>query len=175
MEQQKNFFGAKEFVEVIVEKNLGIGGLGYSKAVVNRVIKTILGYDFNSNCLAGTKTIKKFVFENHDVIENVIEIKNVIKNEFKVYGRRIKSAEKLRKVYNDMLSAGSPFDLRDLKINGNDIIKEYPHVNIENLDDLLDVLLLKTALNPKMNSRQELLALAGKVINSKRSYYLDND
>ena len=173
MEQQKNFFGAKEFVEVIVEKNLGIGGLGYPKSVVNRVIKTILGYDFNANCLSSTKTIKKFVFENHDVIENIIEIKNVVKNEFKVYGRRIKSAEKLRKVYNEMLSAGAPFDLRDLKVDGNDIIKEYPHINIENLDDLLDVLLLKTALNPKINSKQELLALAGKVINSKRDYYLD--
>ena len=173
MEERNNFFGAKEFVDVIVDKNLGINGLGYPKQTVNRVIRTIAGYDFNAWGLASTKTLKKFVIENHDIIENIIEIKNVVKNEGGSGIRRIKSAEKLRKVYNDMLKNGAPFDLRDLQIKGDDIIKAVPKINLENLDELLDKLLFKTALNPKMNNKQDLLAMANKMINSKRDYYLE--
>ncbi len=173
VQERNNFFGAKEFLDVIVDKNLGIEGLGYPKSTVKKVIKTINGYDFNTWNLACTKTIKKFIFENHDVIENIIEIKNVVKNEGRTSIRRIKSAEKIRKIYNDMLKAGAPFDLRDLNIKGDDIIKANPKINVENLDDLLDALLFKTALNPKINNKQDLLAEAGKLINSKRDYYLE--
>lgn len=173
MEERNNFFGAKEFVDVIVDKNLGINGLGYPKQIINRVIRTIAGYDFNSWGFASTKTLKKFVIENHDIIENIIEIKTVIKNEGRSGIRRIKSAEKLRKVYNDMLKNGAPFDLRDLNIKGDDIIKAVPKINLENLDELLDKILFKTALNPKINNKQDLLLVANKLINSKRDYYLE--
>ena len=173
MEQRHNFFGAKEFVDAIVDMNLGINGLGFSKMEVNRVIRTILGYDFNNWCLASKNTVKKFIFENNDVIENIIEIKNVVKNESRMNIRKIKSAEILRKTYNEMLKSGAPFDLRDLNIRGDDIIKDNPNINLSNLDDLLDRMLEFTALNPKMNNKQSLLVLARKVINSKRDYYLE--
>lgn len=174
METKQNFFGAKEFSATIIDKNLGVEGLGYPKQTVNRVIKTVLGYDFNPWCLASTKTIKKFIFENKDVIDNIIEIKTVVKNENRSFGRRIKSAEKLRRVYNSMIRDGAPFDLRDLKVRGDDIIKDNPHINLENLDELLDKMLLKTAINPRLNSKQSLLAMARKMINSKRDYYLED-
>ena len=173
LELRKSFFGANDFVEVIVEKNLGINGLGFNKKIVSNVIKTIIGYDFNRKCLASKKTIKKFIFNNHDVIDNIIEIKNVIKNENKSYGRRVRSGEVLRKVYNEMLKAGAPFDVRDLQIRGDDIIKAHPHIDIEKVDEVMDVLLLKAALNPKKNNKLDLLGLAKRVINSKRDYYLE--
>ncbi len=173
MEQRHNFFGSKEFVDAIVDMNLGINGLGFSKMEVNRVIRTILGYDFNNWCLASKRTVKKFIFENNDVIENIIEIKNVVKNESKMNIRKIKSAEILRKTYNEMLKNGAPFDLCDLNIRGDDIIKDNPNINLSNLDDLLDKMLELTALNPKINNKQSLLVLARKLINSKRDYYLE--
>lgn len=173
MEQRHNFFGSKEFVDSIVDLNLGINGLGFNKMEVNRVIKTILGYDFNNWCLAPKSVVKRFIFENIDVIENIIEIKNIVKNESRRNIRKIKSAEILRKTYNDMLKNNAPFNLRDLNIRGDDIIKENPNINLENLDDLLDKILELTALNPKMNNKKDLLVLARKVINSKRDYYLE--
>ena len=173
MEIRKSFFGSKDFVEVIVEKNLGINGLGFNKKVISDVTRTIIGYDFNKKCLASKKAIKKFVFENHDVIENIIEIKNVIKNEHKFYGKRARSGEILRKVYNNMLKAGSPFDVRDLQIRGDDIIKAHPHIDIERVDELINKLLLKAALNPRKNNKLDLLAMAKQMINSKRDYYLE--
>lgn len=173
MELRKSFFGAREFVEVIVDKNLGINGLGFNKKTISNVTKTIIGYDFNKHCLARRKTIKKFIFENKDVIENIIEIKNVIKNENKIFGRRERSGEILRKVYNDMLRKGAPFDARDLQIRGDDIIRAHPHINLENLENLLSRMLLATALCPRKNNKQDLLKMAKRMINSKRDYYLE--
>lgn len=173
MEQRGNFFGSSDFVASIVENNLGINGLGFSNKETKNVIRTILGYDFNNHCLASKKAVRKFIFENVDVIENIIEIKNVVKNESRTYARKIRSAKILRNTYNDMLKNGAPFDRRDLKIRGDDIIKANPKINLENLDVLIDNMLEKTALNPKKNNKQDLLEMAGQMINSKRDFYLE--
>ena len=173
METQKNFFGASEFVGTIVDKNLGINGLGYSNNVVSKVTRIINGYDFNRFGFASRKTVKKFIFENRDVIENIIEIKTVIKNENKVNMRRVRSAEVLRHIWNEMQREKAPFTLKELAINGDEIIRNFPQIKVENIDDLLDELLLKTALNPMNNRRENLLLMANKLINSKRDYYLE--
>ena len=173
LETKRTFFGSKEFVDVIVEKNLGINGLGYSNQVVKNVTKTIIGYDFNNWCLASKNKVKKFIFDNHDVIENIIEIKTVVKNESTGYGVKVRSAEILRKVYNEMLKEGAPFTLQDLQIRGDDIISDNPNIKIENIDDLLDGLLFEAALKPKINNKKDLLFVAKKLINSKRDYYLE--
>ena len=173
IEEKRSMFGAKEFVNVIVEKNLGVNGLGYPKNIVENVIRTILGYDFNRFGLASKNTIKKFIFKNRPVIENIIEIKTVVYNESTGFGKKSKSAEQLRNVYNQMLKEKTPFELRDLRINGDDIIKNFPNINIENIDVLLDSILEWAVLNPKKNNKKELLLVATKLINSKRGFYLD--
>lgn len=173
LEDRRTMFGSKEFVNVIVEKNLGINGLGYPKNIVENVIRTVLGYDFNRFGLASKKTIREFIFKNRAVIENIIEIKTVVHNETVGFGKKSKSAENLRNMYNQMLKENTPFELRDLKINGDDIIKNFPHINIENIDVLLESLLEWAVQNPKKNNKKELLLVATKMINSKRSFYLD--
>ena len=174
MESQRNFFGAKEFVGVIVEKNLGMNGLGYSKETVDKVTRTILGYDFNNWGLAPKNTVKKYILENRDIIENVIEIKNVVKNENRSNARKIKSAVTLRKVYNDMIKERAPFERKDLELKGDDIIKLEPNIRLENIDTLLDKLLSIASLNSKKNNKETLTVLAHKVINSNREFYLED-
>lgn len=173
LEEKKNVFGAKDFVRVIVEKNLGVSGLGFPKKDVENVIKTILGYEFNRLCLASKNTIKKYIFRNRSVIENVIEIKNIVYNESSGYGKKCRSAEILRNTYNQMIKDKTPFEFRDLAINGDDIIKNCPKINIENVDILLESLLEWAVLNPRKNNKKELLVVMNKMINSKRGFYLD--
>lgn len=173
IKMRRSFFGSREFVNVIVNKNLGIEGLGYNKDFIRRVIKTIIGYDFNNYGFARKNTIKQFIFKNKDAIENIIEIKNVIKNENKINIKPIRAAEKIRKIYNEMLTKGSPFVLADLNINGTEIIDNFPHIKIENLDILLDRLLFLAAIRPKKNNKKDLIIMANKVINSKRDFYLE--
>ena len=64
-------------------------------------------------------------------------------------------------------------DVGNIKINGYDIIKNFPNINIENIDVLLDSILEWAVLNPKKNNKKELLLVATKLINSKRGFYLD--
>lgn len=173
MEKRNSFFGSKEFVSTIVEANLGTEGLGFSNELVKKTTKIILGYDFNHFGLCPEKTVRKFIFDNHDVIENIIEIKDVIKNENKEIPRFARSSMILRNVYNKMLKQGSPFVLADLKINGNDIIKNFPDIKVENIDTLLDNLLFEAAVNPRKNNKESLIVLTRKMINSNRDFYLD--
>ena len=65
IEEHRSMFGAKEFTSVIVEKNLGVNGLGYPKHIVENVIKTVLGYDFNRFGFASKNSIKNFIFKNY--------------------------------------------------------------------------------------------------------------
>jgi len=173
IKERKTFFGSKEFVSIIVNKNLGIDGLGYNKEFLNKITRTILGYDFNNLGFARKSSIKQFIFKNKDIIENIIEIKTVIKNENRLIMKPIKCAEKLRNIYNEMLKKSAPFRLEDLNINGNQIIENFPNIKLENLDILLNNLLLIAAVNPKKNNMKDLIIVANKVINSKRDFYLD--
>ncbi len=173
MELRNNFFGAREFLENIIHKNLGIEGLGYNREVVERVIKVIKGYDFNRFGFASKKSVKKFIFENHEVVENIVELKTVIKCENRGYPVKSHSAEILRKTYDDMIKKGTPFNRLDLAIRGDDIIKLNPKVRIENIDTLIDNMLLKVALDSTKNNKEALCVLASKMINSNPDLYLD--
>lgn len=173
MEKEHNFFGSKEFVPVIVDTNLGPYGLGYSKDVISRVTRTILGYDYNNHCMATKNAVKKFILKNYDIIENIIEIKAVVKNESKPVIKKVRSGDILRKTYNEMLKEHAPFDRRDLNIRGDDIIKNMPNIKLENIDTLIENILERVALDPKKNNKEDLLLVMHKVVNSNRDYYLD--
>lgn len=173
MELRNNFFGSREFLDNIIYKNLGIEGLGYNKEVVERVIKIIKGYDFNRLGIASKNTVKKFIFENHEVVENIVELKTIIHSENKGYEAKSHSAEILRKTYDEMIKNGTPFNRLDLAVRGNDIIELNPHIRIENVDTLIDNLLLKVALDPTKNNKETLCVLANKLIKSNPDLYLD--
>lgn len=173
MEIQKNFFGSNEWVGVIVEKNLGLNGLGYPKKIVENVKKIILGYDFNNKCLASKKRIRKFIFDNVDIIENIIEIKNVVHGESKKHIRPIRSSEILRKTYNEMIEKKIPFEVEGLALKGDDVIKAFPQIKLENIDTLLEKVLVKLVVQMKSNNKETFLKIAAKVINSKRDFYLE--
>ena len=72
-----------------------------------------------------------------------------------------------------MIKNNTPFELKDLNITAEDIIKACPKINLESLEDLLDKILEYTVLNPKKNNKKELLLVMNKMINSKRGFYLD--
>lgn len=173
MTLKNNFFGSREFASILIEKNLGVNGLGYSKAEVDKITRIVNGYDFNKYCLASKNSIKKFILKNHDIIQYIVEIKTVIKNENRDFPKKVKSAEILRKTHKEMVKDKTPFDRKDLKIKGDEIIALNPNIRLENVDTLIERLLEKVALCPKKNNKQDLSVLANKLINSNRNLFLD--
>lgn len=173
MSENKKFFGANDFVKVIVEKNLGLEGLGYSKETVSKVTRTIIGYDFNKYCLASKSTVKKFVFENYDIIDDIIEIKTIIKNEGQTTYRKSRSAEILRSALSEIQREKAPLSVKELKIDAEEIIRQFPSIKLETIGTLLDQLLIKCVISPKNNNREDLLKLVAKTISSKRDFYIE--
>lgn len=173
MTESNNFFGANDFVRVIVENNLGIEGLGYSKDIVSKVTRIIIGYDFNKFGLASKKTVKDFVLDSLDVIEEIIELKTVISNEGKGTVKRNRSATILQNTYNEMLKAHTPFSVKELKIDGEEIIRNFPDIKLDKINSLLYSLLKQCVYNPRNNNRETLLNMVAKMIKSKRDYYLE--
>lgn len=173
MELNKNFFGSEDFVNVLVENNLGISGLGYSNKVISQVERMIKGYDYDKYCLKTKNTLKEYILKNNDIIKQIIEMKEVIKNEGRLKYVQDRSAARLKKIYNEMVKQNAPMELKQLAINGNDVINAVPRVKLENLDDLLDEILKRTCKSPEKNNREDLIDMVHKVINSNRNYYLD--
>lgn len=173
MKENNNFFGSNDFVKVIVENNLGIEGLGYSREMVSKIIRTILGYDFNKYGFATKNTIKKFIVDNYDIIDDIIEIKTVTTNEGKSSPKKCRSAEILRKVLNEVQKHNTPLTVKDLKIDGEEVIRNFPDIKLARISTLMDNLLKKCVVKPKNNNREDLLKIAANMIKSKRDYYLD--
>ena len=173
MEIQKTFFGANEWVGVIVEKNLGMNGLCYPKQEVERIKKVIIGYDFNTKCLMTPRAVRKFILENFEYVEDIIELKIVAKSEGKRKTKNVLSASILRKNYNLMLKNKVPVSIRDLAIKGSDIIIAFPKIKLDKIEFLLSKLVEKTAVQMKNNSKEALLKMATRMINSKRNFYLE--
>ena len=173
MEIQKSFLGSRDWVGVILDKNLGINGLGYPKNFVENLKKIILGYDFNNKCLATGRTIRKFIIENSEIVEDVIKVKQVVRNEGKQKNHMVLSAEILKHKYNEMKKKKIAFTVSELEVSGEDIIKEFPKIKLETINTLLHAILVKAAVQMKTNNKETLLLIAKRLINSKRDFYLE--
>ena len=173
MELQKSFLGSRDWVGVILDKNLGINGLGYPKKYVEYLKRIIIGYDFNSNGLASGRKIRRFIIENNDCIEDIINLKRVVKNEGKRSFTKVFSAESLQKQYNEMKKKNVALFVSDLNLSGEDIIKAFPKIKLETINTLINNILVKAAIQKTSNSKESLLSTAKRLINSKRDFYLE--
>ena len=54
-----------------------------------------------------------------------------------------------------------------------DEIVEFPKIKLETINTLLNNVLIKAAAQKRTNSKESLLLVAKRVINSKRDFYLE--
>ena len=169
----RNFNGSKEFAEIEIENDLGINGLNYPKKVVERVKKVVLGYDFNKLGIKSAKNIRRFILENSDEIELIIDLKNAVTMEKSNLNKKSYSAYRLQKIYNKMKNQNAPLKISDLDISGNDIIDNIPDVKTNMIGQLLQQLLFKCAAYPSLNKKDSLIKISKKLANKSKSKYLE--
>lgn len=167
-----NFAGANEYSSIIIEKNLGNEGLGFSKKIVERVKNVVLSVDFNKFGLESVKNIKRFIVDNKENLWLIIKLKNAIRLEKSNLKRRSIRANKLNKIYNEMLSKGTPMSVKELNIKGDEIIKEIPNIRVNKISYLLKELLYKCIDWPANNTKEKLIILAKKVVSKNKEEYL---
>lgn len=168
-----NFSGASEITPIIIEKNLGNEGLGYSKKIVERVKRVVLGIDFNKYGLESAKKIRRFIVENKEDIYLIIKLKNAISLDKSNLKKKSIRANRLDKIYNDMLRKGTPMSVQELRIKGDRLIKEYKDLRVNKISALLKELLYKCLDWPAYNNEQDLIRLAGKIIKKNREEYIN--
>jgi len=169
----KTFNGSQEFAEIIIEKNLGQEGLCFSKKIVQRVKNVVLTQEFNKLGIETAKNIRQFIFENYENIELILDLKNAIALDKTNKKRKSIPAQIIKKQYNKMLKRNTPFELSELNLRGDSLIREFPNIKLNQIGKLLNLLLNKCVHKPYLNNEQALIVLARKIINRKQKTYLE--
>ncbi len=171
--QYGNFNGEEEFSEIIIEKNLGVDGLGFSKKIVERVKKVVLGVNFNKSGLEIAKNVKHFIAENHEEIELIISLKNAIALDKSNRRHGSYSAKVLNKTYEKMKKNNTPFTLSELNLKGDVLIKNIPSLKVNKTGEILSKLLYKCIDRPYINIESNLLEIAKRMVSRRKKYYLE--
>ncbi len=168
-----NFNGSSDFSPVIIEDNLGEDGLCFSKKIVERVKRVVLGQDFNKYGFESSKNIRRFIAENYQDIDLILKLKKAINFDKNNKNNLSFGALRIRNVYENMKKSNTPFTLKELKINGNDLKNTFPQMKEQKIGEILDILLLKCIDNPRKNNKEDLLNLAEKILIKNKQYYLE--
>lgn len=173
-EEYGNFNGSEDFTPIIIEKNLGEEGLCFSKKIIERVKKVVLGQDFNRYGFESNKSIRHYIAENYEVIELILKLKKAIN--FDKYNKNALSfgTIRLKSVYEKMLRENTPFTLKELKIDGNIILKTFPQIRANRIGVLLDKLLYVCIDKPSKNNTEDLLNIAERILIKNKQEYLEN-
>lgn len=166
-----NFNGEEEYAQVIIEKNLGLNGLNYSKKIVERVKKVVLGVNFDKFGLEIAKNVRHFIFENYENINLIIHLKNAISMDKTSRHRLSYSAGILKKHLEKMEKNNTPLTLDRLNIKGDMLIRAFPELRIDKTGELLNKLQYICIDKPRLNNEIDLLKTAEKLINKRKSIY----
>jgi len=169
-------FDDKEYIKELINKNLGESGLNYPQDVISKIKNIVTGFDFTKKFLMSKKDIRSYVFYHSNAITEIVELKNLFppENETeKEREKRIEFIELIQETYKEMLLQDVVFDKTKIKLTGEDIINNFPRIKLDKLEDLKLDVAAKLAETAGENVKENLIALANKVINSKQDYYLE--
>lgn len=107
----------------IAKKMLGRDGLKMSNRDVNKILRLIDTHMYDIDGLTSEKKIRMFVVDNLEIINDIIALKRAdAKASQGDASATSVSAEKINKVYREMLTDGTPLAYSDLKVDGNDLV-----------------------------------------------------
>ena len=162
-----------DWADVIIENNLGINGLGYSKKETEEVKKIIAALSFDKYGFAPKKKVKFFIRENVDVLDKICMLKNAIALENTNFTHTSKIADRWIKIYRKMLIEGTPLNLADLNLDGNDILEKIKDVKENKIGEILNSLLDYCLMHPECNEKDYLLEKTVKMVVKKPNYYFE--
>ena len=144
----KDKIKVQNFLQIVTNKN----ALNFSNKQTVLLKKLINAFTH----LDSIKNANMFVFKNYTIIDELLKMLNAFKM-FDVY-------DTLNNTLKVMQKAHTPFTLKELKINGNDLIREYG-ISGSQISFVLESCLKMCVNNPKLNEKQTLLEKAKNFIN----------
>ena len=90
---------------------------------VNKILRLIDTHMYDIDGLTSEKKIRMFVVDNLEIINDIIALKRAdAKASQGDASATSVSAEKINKIYREMLTDGTPLAYSDLKVDGNDLV-----------------------------------------------------
>ena len=157
----------------IVDKNLGKDSLNYSKEEIENVKKIIFGADFMCGLFTTNAKLRGFIFDNRFVIDEILKLKKTRKYDEKKQKKHLKTIELLKSEYESMKAEGYPFHIDELKIYGEELIRAFPRIKLDKLDDFREGILRRLVVQKRYNNKDELIILGTKEIESNLEYYTE--
>lgn len=114
--------------------------LRYPHKEIDRIVRIIENHMFDVKAVAKESDVRIFILKNHDILDDLIELK---KADFIAHGKEegeSPSALRLMSVKNKMVEQGVAFSLKELPIGGNDLVelKVKPSLRAKLLNSLLE-------------------------------------
>lgn len=130
-------------LQAFITMALGSDGLRVS----NREQKTFFGV-IAGFCNRDYKNLKQYIVRNGENLDIILSLVKVIDvDKYKI----------ISEIAKELKDNNVPFSLKELKINGNDILNQYPMVDRRKMAYILNQLLFMCIENPKNNNKKTLL------------------
>ena len=134
------------FITIVTNKN----ALNFSKRQKELLTKLARAYYYSFSIT----NIKKFIFKNYEIIDLLCQMLFAFENG--------ELANNILNEYKSMKQSNTPFKVKDLKINGNDL-KSIFNLQGAKIKEALDKCLLLCVQNPKLNDKKLLIEQLQKI------------
>ena len=164
-----HFYGHPDKSHEIAENILG--RLKFDNKSIDRILRLIRHHD--RDIIPQPKAVAKAVSAvGEDLFEDLLKVKRAdISAQNPAYaGEGIEYIDRISKIYRELLEASNCLKLRDLAINGQDLIDLGFHEGRE-IGRALAVLFEKVLEDPSLNDKAVLTRMAGEMLTKR--YYLD--
>ncbi|MEG1805733.1 MAG: HD domain-containing protein, partial [Clostridia bacterium] len=124
----------------LIKEILGQDGLKYPNAVVEKTARLSLNHMKDLKGELKLRKLKLFILQNYDIIDDIIKIKIADGKGCKTANCDSKPILRWVEVLKEMREKNLPFDLKNLKINGLDVLEIVGEENSKYISKILDKL-----------------------------------
>ena len=139
--------------------------LKFPKTAEKRVRELVKWHMYDFNCQTRENKLRRFFVRNAALLEELLALKQADYSACKDDLAPCPTAIRWRELLQKMKAEGAPMSLKSLKIKGNELIDA--GVEPARVGEVLNALLLHTAINPADNEKQKLLRLARGFLRKK--------
>ena len=132
------------------------------KKVTEETARLVLLHMYDVDCCARESKIRRMIVSNRDIFFKLTELKQADYSACRDVLSEAPVITKWREIYGEMMKEGVPFNLRELKIKGDELIAA--GIPKEKCGKVLDRLLLECAVLPQLNEKNKLLITAKRVL-----------
>lgn len=128
------------------------------KKLTDYTVSLVQWHMYDMDGRTGENKLRRFFVEHRDILQDLLLLKQADFSACKDDLRPAPTCVRWRALLEKMHAENVPFSLKELRVNGNDLLEAKLPAN--KLSSILSALLLHVAITPKDNEKSRLIALA---------------